>query len=246
MSRGDHYARRRLRNANPLKSEEAPPAASPRGQALFQHITHSSLAKTNQPFWRRRRALLVLVPAVALAIGAGYALLNRASDPLIVACFREPSLSADRALVSLQGDDLLSACQPLWERGGQFNSRGSPPPALTACILAGGELAVFPELKDADTCAALGLQQTTGEELGEEHRAIQAVKEELFPQFLGACHTQEEATALVERSLRGHGLTEWHVEAAGQFTGDRPCATLAFDFPRRVVTLVPTSSERST
>jgi hypothetical protein len=245
MSHGDDRMRRRLREANPLTPEQASSPSSPRGQALFQRIVRSPRAEPRRSLWRRRRALFVLVPAVALAVGAGYTLVTKASDPLNVACFREPSLSSDRALVSLQGDDLLSACQPLWTPGAQFNPQRSPPPPLTACILEGGGLAVFPELPKADTCAALGLEQPTGEELGEEHRAIQAVEEELFPQFLGACHTQEEATTLVAQSLRRHGLVEWRVEAAGTFTENRPCATLAFDFPRRTITLVPTSSERS-
>jgi hypothetical protein len=245
MRRGDDRARRRLRQANPFTPEESSSPTSPGGYALFQRIIHSPPAETNRPFWRRRRALLVLIPAVALAIGAGYALVSRASDPLNVACFREPSLSSDRALVPLQGNDLLMACQHLWDRGGGFNPQGSPPPPLTACILEGGGLAVFPSIPNTDTCTALGLDQPTGEEIGEEHRAIQAVQEELFTRFMGACHTQREATTLVERSLRRHGLMEWRVQAAAPFTEDRPCATLAFDFLRRTVTLVPTSSERS-
>jgi hypothetical protein len=246
MSRKDDRAHRLLREANPLTPEEAPAPTSPRGEALFQRIISSPRTEAKKPFWRRRGALIVLVPAAALAIAGGYALVNRASDPLNVICFQEPSLSSHRTQVSLQGDDLLSACRPLWDPGEQYNPEGrTPAPPLAACLLQGGELAVFPEVGDGDTCTALGLEVATGGEIGEEHRAIQAVQEELFAHFMGTCVAREEATALVKQSLRRHGLVGWRVDAAGQFTTNRPCATLAYNFPGRTITLVPTSSERS-
>jgi hypothetical protein len=43
----------------------------------------------------------------------------------------------------------------------------------------------------------------------------------------------------VRESLRRHGLTAWRVVAAGPFTKERPCASLAIDLPSRTVRLVP-------
>jgi hypothetical protein len=240
VSNSDDKSRKRLRAANPLRPEQAPSPTSPRGETLFQRIIHTPRAEPEKPFWRRRWALLVLVPAVVLVCAAGYALLSRASDPLVVACFKEPSLDSDRAVVSLSGDDFLAACRTLWEPGGEFNPQGSPAPPLTSCLLEEGGLAVFPELPNLNTCLALGLEPATGEEIGDEHRAIQEVQKELSAQFLGACLGQEEATALVQQSLRRHGLLEWRVATQVPFTKDRPCATLAFDLPSRTIALVPT------
>jgi hypothetical protein len=245
MSRGHDQARRRLREANPIAPEQAASPTSPEGEALFQQIVRRPEAEKRRPFWRRRRGLLVLVPAMALGIGAGYALTRHASDPLNVACFREPSLSSNQAVMPLNANDLLLACRPLWEPGGDFNPQGSAPPPLAACILDSGGLAVFPQLPNTDTCMALGLDHATGEEIGPEQRAIQAVQEELSVHFIGACLTQGEATSLVEQSLRRHGLVEWRVKVSVPFTDNLPCASLAFDFPDRTIKLVPVSRERS-
>jgi hypothetical protein len=96
-------ARRRLRGANPLSTEEVPSPASPGGQALLQRILRSPGPGPEPPFWRRRRALLILVPAAALLCAAGYSLLREVTDPTVVVCFQDPAVNSYRAAVSPKG-----------------------------------------------------------------------------------------------------------------------------------------------
>lgn len=244
MSPGDDRARRRLREANPVSSEEVPSPTSPQGEALFHRVIRTPQKEPKRPFWRRRRGLLILVPAVALACAAGYSLISKLTDPLSVVCFQETSLVSRRASVSAQGSDPVSACGPLWAPGGEFNPEGAPASPLAACLLEEGNIGVFPRHPNKDTCPALGLTPVSGVDIDTEHQALQAVQEELAPRFVERCLKEREAADLVADSLHRHGLREWTVLVAAPFTQDRPCATLSYDLPSRTVSLVPASGGR--
>jgi hypothetical protein len=234
-------ARRRLREANPIGTGEAPSPASPGGQALLQRILRRPEPERKRTFWTRRRALIVLVPAAALLVAAGYSLLTKVTDPTVIVCFQQQAANSNRAAVSPTGEDPVGTCLPLWAPGGEFNLKGTPPPPLAACVLKEGGIGVFPHQHGHDVCAELGLAPFGGTDVEPEHRAIQAVQEELVPRFLEGCLDRRTATALVRESLRRHGLTAWQVVAAGPFTEERPCATLALDLPSSTVRLVPVS-----
>ena len=90
-------ARSRLRAANPVQSEDVPSPESPQAEALFERIVATELKTTRQRRVRWQRTWL-LVPAALLAAAAGYGVFHGASQPLVVACFAQPSLDASRAL----------------------------------------------------------------------------------------------------------------------------------------------------
>jgi hypothetical protein len=154
-------ARSRLRAANPVKPEDLPPPESPQAEALLERIMATD-PKAPKRRWRVRwQRTWLLVPAALLAAAAGYGVFHKASQPLIVACFAQPSLTASRAVVEAGDNGPMAACDDLWVAGGAFNAAGTPGlPPLFACVLDSGTVGVFPGANGSDTC--FGARATPG------------------------------------------------------------------------------------
>jgi len=240
---GVEEPRDRLRAANPVPPEEAPPADSPQAVALFERIVVTGPESTPQRTRLLRRRAWLLLPAALLVGAAGYGIFHTVSQPLVVACYSQPSLSASRALVSAGDHDPVAACGVLWRAGAEFNPEGHAQiPRLAACVLDTGAIGVFPDTLDSGTCSTLGLTPASDPQTGgEENLVILQVQEALADQFLSRCVGQEEAVAIVEQELTSHGLNSWRVAAEMPFTEQEPCASVAFDVPHQTISLVPVS-----
>jgi hypothetical protein len=238
----------RLREANPVPWEEAPSPDSPQARALLERII--ATPPEVRPARRRiaRRRLWVLVPVALLAAaGASYGLVRSVRQPLIIACYQQPGLRSDRAVVPATGGNPVAACGLLWRPGGKFNptGQGSVPP-LTACVLESGATGVFPSLPGSDTCSALGLARPGGRpsEQGENQRVLE-LQDALATEFLSRCDGSEQAMDVVQQQLMRYGLQGWRVVARMPFTEREPCASVAFDVPHRTISLVPVSNSIS-
>jgi hypothetical protein len=231
----------RLRDANPVPLDEAPAPRSPKARALYERIVAAPTSPDPRTRPSRRR-LWILVPAVVLALGAAtYGLFRAVDQPSVLACYRQASLGADRAVLPATGGDPVAACRALWKPGGEFNPQGNASaPPLTACVLTSGGLGVFPSRTGTDTCAALGLrhpEKNNGE--GTDAQAIQGFQESVATRFLTSCLDRQAATSFALRELQRWGLRGWRVVVGASFTAARPCASASLDAPHRTLTLIP-------
>ena len=234
-------ARSRLRAANPVQPEDVPSPESPQAEALFERImaTEPKTTRRRRVWWQRT---WVLVPAALLMAAAGYGVFHKARQPLVVACFAQPSLTASRDVVESGDHGPIAACARLWGPDGAFNSVGRPDlPPLFACLLDSGTVGVFPGAKGSDPCSALGLAAAEpGKKQGEDD-GILAVKTALSEAFTSRCVDRDEAVSMAERVLADNGLADWQVRADLPFSEQDPCASLAVDIPGRTILLVPVS-----
>jgi hypothetical protein len=233
--------RRRLRAANPVLPEDAPPPDSFQAEALFERIiaTEPNVTGRRRRVWWQRT--WVLVPAAVLAAAAGYGVFHKVSQPLVVACYATPTLTGSRAVVTSEDLGPIAACDPFWRAGGEFNTTGDAGlPPLFACVLHTGAVGVFPGTEGSDTCSALGLAPAgaSGKEQGENEDIVE-VQTALSERFISRCVGREEAVSMAERELADHGLVDWHVAAGRPFSEQEPCASLAVDIPGRTISLVP-------
>jgi hypothetical protein len=235
-------ARSRLRAANPVQPDDVPSPESPQAEALFERI----IATDPKTTWLRRRVwwqrTWLLVPAALLAAAAGYGVFHKTSQPLVVACYAQSSLTGSVTVVDAGNHGPIAACDDLWAAGGAFNSAGEAGlPPLSACVLDSGAVGVFPGAKGSDTCSALGLAPA---DLGKgqgENDALVAVKTALSDAFISRCVGRDEAVSMAKQELADHGLADWQVRADTPFSEDDPCASLAVDVPGRTILLVPVS-----
>ena len=120
--------------------------------------------------------------------------------------------------------------------------------------IATGPVGVFPS-SGPDTCERLGLADLPASYAAEAKRFTE-LREALFARLgrpgtgstlpSGPCVGEADARAIVQQELERHGYAGWRIEVAGGahgegFSTERPCAGLAFDHERKVVTLVPES-----
>jgi hypothetical protein len=234
----------RLRRANPVPDEQAPTPDSPLARAAFQRI----VATTPQPTTRRRRnwrrRTWFIVPAVLLLVATGFGLFRQISQPLMIACYAQANLGADRAEIQPSGKDPADACRPLWQPGGELNKTGRlPVPPLDACVLASGAVGVFPQPPGHDVCADLGLARPSNNPAHQiEADELAKVQETLSNAFLGTCFGQDDAVALARQTLAENHLNTWTVSTPTPFSQADPCASVAFDLAHRTLRLIPVSN----
>ena len=192
---------------------------------------------------RRGRRLVVgaLVPAVALLLAgvgvAAYLLTRPATQLEGIGCYRAASLEADTAVISADGRSPAAACADVWRY--EF---GREPPSLHACVLESGAVGVFPGA-NGETCRRLGLAELAAGYVAEARRFAK-LRDALVARFEAGCVGEAEARRIVREELSDRGVGDWRIEeGAGLrgegFSANRPCAGLAFDGERKVVTLVP-------
>jgi hypothetical protein len=188
-----------------------------------------------------RRSMLILVPAVILALGAaGYGLYKAvATEPLVVACYRQMSAVTDAHAATASERDPVATCRTLWLPGAEFNRDGRlPVPPLAACVKS-GTIAVYPHPRDVDPCEALGLPHPAQTTLSGEARALLRVQEDLADAFTSSCVPQGRAIVLANAELRRWGLERWRVVVQQPFTTALPCAGAGYEAPTRTVVLSP-------
>jgi hypothetical protein len=202
---------------------------------------------------RRRRFVLVLVPAVIAILGVTgfttYALTREPTHLETVGCYDKAALDANVAVVSADGRDPTAICTEIWQRG---DLPGVPVPGkLAACVLETGAIGVFPS-NGAGTCEELGLADLPASYAVEGKRFAElrdAIVAQLGEPASGStrggpqCVGEDEARAVVRRELDSHGYGDWEVNVAGgDFSTSRPCADVSFDGAGKAVILVPVSS----
>ena len=240
----------RLRAANPV-----PAATVGRDRpdpVLFATIVSGQTDRRRHPPPVHRR-LRLLVPALALTGLLGgtvaYALLrDPVPKPQTAGCYETADLQARTEVIGIGREGPLAACAQLW-REGVLGAGGEVPP-LTECVLAAGVVGVFPADPGRDVCAALAgplptTTVTTAPPVADVNERFRAFREVVLPQFADArCVDPRSATDVVRRELDRAGLGQWRVVPAGQFTAERPCATLDFRPASGEVVLVPSPPRR--
>jgi hypothetical protein len=193
---------------------------------------------------RRRRFVLVLVPAVVAVLAVTgfttYALTREPSHLESIGCFETAELEGNVAVVNADGRDPTAICADVWQQGA-FGTVAVPE-HLAACVLETGAVGVFPSSGE-DTCEQFGLADLPPTYAAEaEHFAAlrDAIVEKLGASSSGRsegdlkCVGEQEARAFVRQELDARGYEDWSIEAFG---GGR-CAEVGFDGERKIVFLV--------
>jgi hypothetical protein len=234
--------RERLRAANPVSVTDAPSPDSPKAAELFRRITATEPRGHRLPKRSWQRPLWLLVPAALLAAAAGYGLVHKVTNPLLVACYSRPALSGTISVVSSGTGGPAAACADLWQPGGSLNPGGGRPPQLVSCVMPTGIVGVFPSAQGVDTCGTLGLAPSDGPaQIKGDDAAILAVQEAVSEAFLARCVGRNEAVSIAEQQLAGHKMRGWNIVAATPFTNGEPCASLHMDVPRKTISIIPVS-----
>ena len=235
----------RLRAVNPV-----PPATVERLRPdadLFRAIV-SERPVERRPAPRRRRVLVPgLVVSSLLGGAVAYAVLrDGVPKPQTVACYAEADLEAHTATKSVGSEGPLAACAEVWRRG-DLGSGGTVPP-LVECVLPTGVVGVFPARAGTDVCAGVVPRDPTTSAppptLAEVNDRFLAFRDAVLPRFLEtACMDPRAGSDLVRAELDRVGLADWRVRS-GDFSPDRPCATLSFRPEAQEVVLTPSTPRR--
>jgi hypothetical protein len=200
---------------------------------------------------RRRALIAVVVPAllVVAALSAGAYARSQPGQVTVleagVGCFAGQSLTADVAVVALNGADPLARCREVWASGGVDRGwrsrllgrlgRDRSVPQLVACVYPTGALAVLPG-KGSAVCDRVGLRQPAAGEIAQLLRFDvfrQAVISRYFTR--SDCVDPEVARRGIQQQLKAHGLAGWRVVSAAEaypgepgFDREHPCALVEF------------------
>jgi hypothetical protein len=255
----DNAAFQALREANPVTDTEvlALGARSDRDQAQLLGI----LGGSSQPAAtvvsladRRTRKLRSLGAAtltgVALLSTVAWVVIHRKDsiDPVTVVCltqartFEMPTIEANplqAAVIELK-DDPINTCSEAWTRP-WFEQPAQQPPALVACVLPAGLLAVMPGASPQD-CEKIGLLAWSGK-LRDDPVPLKAMSEELRRWIENhRCSQPAEAATAAQAALDHANLSKWKVQQDGATTVPSECGGLGYlsvgiDFSSRVITV---------
>jgi hypothetical protein len=188
----------------------------------------------------RSRVALAFATLAALAVGTAFGAyaLTRGEPTHVdsIGCYGEASRSADLAVIGNTAGDPVEACAELWRRGDMAPGVTSAP-ALEACVLATGAVAVVPGT-GAEACYALGAAPLSAEGR-RELRLLGAVQAALVERLDGRCVGEADARAIAMEELARRGLVGWNVTVGGEFGGERACASPTIDREHRAVVLLP-------
>ena len=199
---------------------------------------------------RRRRLVLVLVPAVIALLAATafttYALTREPTHLESIGCYDRADLGSNTAVVNADGREPVAICADVWRQGALGN--GKVPKRLEACVLETGAIGVFPSAA-ANTCGKLGLAPLPASYAGNAKRFAalrDAIVAQLGEPASGSsdrgsqCLHEPAARALVRRALDAYGYSAWRIQTTGgSFSAERPCAEPSFDSGDKVVLLTP-------
>jgi hypothetical protein len=195
----------------------------------------------------RSRLVLVVAALAAVAVGTAfgtYALTR--SEPTHVdsiGCYGSASTDADVAVIGSTAGDPVEACEALWRRG-DMAPGVTTAPALQACVLDTGAVAVIPG-EGAGACHAIGAAQLSPAGRN-ELRLLGGLQSALVERLGvgsgsrpgGGCVGEARARAIARQELAARGLDGWHVRLHGEFGPDRPCASPSIDRAGRAVVLI--------
>ena len=225
----------------------------PRAAARKKHLVSELSSWDATARRRKRRIVLVAVPAVLLLLVAtgftAYALTREPTHLESIGCYDRAALDANVAVVDSDQRDPTDVCGEVWRTGG-LNGEVGKIPQLTACVLNTGAVAVFPG-SPAKTCSDLGLAALPPDYaaaaqgfVGLRDAIVGKLGEPPSGSSVGGpeCVGEEEARLIVQRELDIRGYSDWKVETAGgDFTAARPGADVSFDTGGKTVILVPGS-----
>jgi len=251
----------RLRAVNPIPAAEV--ALLTPDPVLFERITSVSPVPADPLRHRRRGRRLVPALVVTSLLGGAVAyglLRGDVSRPETVLCFEGPDLTAAADAVRVEAAGPIEACAGLWRRG-VFGEVSEVPP-LVGCVLPSGVAGVFPATAGTDVCTALNLvpagsvppatTTTTGAPApapapapaADLNTRILMFRDAVLGQFLDTpCMAPATGTDIVRRELGRAGLGDWTV-ISGEFSAERPCASLSLRTEERQVVLIPTTPRR--
>jgi hypothetical protein len=247
-----------LRSANPVdEARLLAPSESAAAQRLFEKITGVGYAPRPPLPQRRRWRVYLTSVAAAIAVGSGVAYAVTYRQPtkrLDVDCFAQASLTGRSAGLPSDGRDPVAVCRDAW-LAGRVVPGGHTAPDLVGCILSTGIAGVFPEFPITgnpgaavdDVCHRLGLaaMAVAPATAPPSIPAVIGLRDRLVLAFKGKCLDATQAQAIVQRELRRAGLAGWTVMATTPLSPDRPCASLGFDEPARMVLIIPNTPTRS-
>lgn len=235
-----------MNDALDIPNRDLPPG---RLQLRKEHLVSELRIHDRAARKRKRRLVLVLVPAVLLLLGVtGFTTYALTREPTVfesVGCFERASLNANVAVVANDGRDPAVICSEVFRAG---DLPGAPAvDELASCVLDTGAIGVFPS-SGAATCETLGLADlpTSYAVEGKRFAALRdAIVSQLGEPMSGSsrggpqCVGEEDARAIVRRELDAHGYADWDVKVAGEgFTAEQPCADVAFDGAGKTIVLV--------
>lgn len=236
---------------SPLQPPEPPAIPKAHWQRRRQQVMAGFEQARPARRGRRRALIAVVVPAllVVAAVSAGAYARNRPGQVTVleagVGCFASPSLTADVAVVDLNGADPLARCREVWAGGGVDRGwrsrlpgrlgRDRSVPQLVACVYPTGALAVMPG-KDSAVCDRLGLRQPAAGELAQLQH-FDAFRRAVVSRYFtrSDCVDPKVARRGIQQQLKAHGLAGWRVVSAAEvfpgepgFDREHPCALVEF------------------
>ncbi len=224
-----------IKQLDPARTAPVPEADSLAGR----RIRKAALAQTGS--MRNRRRVVVGGAAAAFVVFAGTAaalLLSTGSSPNPVQslCYAAPSLDSDAVGSNVNTTANVADCYRFWQDG-TFANDGVVP-ALTACVLEGGGLAVLPG--DSSLCASLGMADSAVTSEVDPVVQLQTRLRTLVP--LGTCAPFDETVASMRNVIETTSLPGWEVVIRDQPTTDRPCASFSLEGDSMAVVVVPIPS----
>lgn len=183
------------------------------------------IINTDVPSRRRahggRKVLVLAVVGAGLLSTAAFAILKpeKSSNPVVIVCYREANLNADRSVLPASTDPIGDCSKP-W-RDGTF-AHGDVPD-LTACINPDGVTVVFPG--SAGLCSQLGLPDESPGRTNEQ-QSIVDLQDQLSAVFTTTCFRQDQAIGEAQRRLDESGLDGWTVQLAEPFPPGSECGAI--------------------
>jgi hypothetical protein len=250
----------RLRAANPVPSRAAVLVRP--DPVLFRAITAGGGGRRRSRPSRPLVRLLAPALAVSMLVGGAvaYGVLREPGvpKPQSALCFDEADLEARADVVGVGREGPVAACAELWRRGDLGTPGGEVPP-LAECVLNTGVAGVFPAAPGDDVCRRLvappaappgsapGAPSTTAPSpptLADLNDRFFAFRDAVLALFVDSpCVEPGVATATVRRELDRAGLADWRIRS-GEFSEERPCATLSMRPDNKEIVLTPATPRR--
>lgn len=188
---------------------------------------------------RKRRVVLVLVPAIIVLLGltgfTTYALTREPTHFESLACYETADVNGNITVVDTDGRDPVAICAELWRDG--VMGQGPAPESLAACVLETGPVGVFPSSGE-DTCERLGLADLPPTYTAQSQRFAE-LRDALRAAVDFKCLPEEEARAAATQVLARLGFARWHVEVdPGRDGAPWPRAVTTIDHERKTVVVL--------
>lgn len=262
-----------LRDADPLAGRRLPDPADPDAVTMRDAILDADADVTPlEQVVRRRRRWLVGGVAATAAIATAAALAVRTApvtDPTSVGCYDAASTQADTIVVAASGASPVDQCRELWESGDVVPGvTADTMPPLTACVVEGGQVGVFPatscddvdrsdrdvppwsppavDVPDVETPVETPSTPTEDPtdglplpDFGTDDAVVREALGDINAALLDRCLTLEQATAVAEGILSDAGLEGWVVEPVVAWPDGDVCAAFFPDAAEQAVRFVP-------